>query len=114
MAKQKKPKMPGGGGMGGMMAQLQKLQQDMAVAQDKLAEETVEYTAGGGAIKILITGDQHVQTVTVDPDLLKDIVENDDFDMLQDLLLTAFNGSLDASRKLAEDRLGPLASGLPF
>lgn len=107
------PKMPGGMG-GGMMGQLQKLQEQLTTAQDKLAEETVEYTAGGGAIQITITGDQRCQAITVDPDLIKDVAEGNDVDMLQDLLLTAFNGALDASRKLAEDRLGPLAGGLPF
>jgi DNA-binding YbaB/EbfC family protein len=115
----KTPKMPGGkggGGLGGggMMGQLQKLQQQMAEAQEKLADETVEYTAGGGAIKIVITGDQNCRSITIDPDLIKDMAEGGDVDMLQDLLLTAFNGALDASRKLAENRLGPLAGGLPF
>jgi nucleoid-associated protein EbfC len=118
----KTPKMPGGkgggmgGGMGGggMMGQLQKLQQQMAEAQEKLADETTEYTAGGGAIKIVITGDQVCRSITIDPDLLKDMAAGGDADMLQDLLLTAFNGALDASRKLAENRLGPLAGGLPF
>lgn len=110
----KAPKMPGGMGGGGMMGQLQKLQQQMMDAQEKLAQETVEYSAGGGAIKIVITGDQRCQSITVDPDLLKDAAEGGDVEMLQDLFLTAFNGALDASRKLAEDRMGPLASGLPF
>ena len=64
----KAPKMPGMGG--GMMGQLQKLQQQMMEAQEKLAEETVEYTAGGGAIKIIVTGDQHCKSVTVDVELL--------------------------------------------
>jgi hypothetical protein len=109
----KAPRMPGGG-MGGMMGQLQKLQQQMAEAQEKLAEETIEYSAGGGAIKLVITGDQKVHSVTLDPDLLKDMAASGDAEMLQDLLLTAFNGALDASRKLAEQRLGPLAGGLPF
>jgi DNA-binding YbaB/EbfC family protein len=108
----KAPKMPGMGG--GMMGQLQKLQQQMMEAQDKLAEETVEYTAGGGAIKIVMTGDQHCKSVTVDPELLKDMAAAGDAEMFQDLLLTAVNGALDASRKLAEERLGPLAGGLPF
>jgi hypothetical protein len=117
----KTPKMPGGKGMGGMgggnmMGQLQKLQQQMMEAQGKLGEETVEYSAGGGAIKVVITGDQHCQSITVDPDLLKDVAEGGDVDMLQDLLLTAFNGALDASRKLAEERMAPLTGGLglPF
>ncbi len=44
----------------GMMGQLQKLQEQIAETQAKLAEETVVVTAGGGAIKVTVTGDQHV------------------------------------------------------
>ncbi len=112
----KSPRMPAGMGGGGkdMMGQLQKLQQQMQDVQAKLAEETVEYSAGGGAIKIVVTGDQRCHSITVDADLIKDAAASGDVEMLQDLLLTAINGGLDASRKLAEGRLGPLAGGLPF
>jgi len=103
------PKMKGGKG-GGMMGQLQKLQEQLLQTQEQLAEETVEYTAGGGAVKVVVTGDQRCQSIEIDPGLLED----GDVDMLQDLVLTAFNGALDASRELAAERLGPLSSGLPF
>ena len=101
------PKMPGGMNM---MGQLQKLQQQMEETQAKLAEETLTVTAGGGAIKITITGDQHVKGIEIDPELLKDA----DVEMLQDLFLTAINSALDKSRDLASQRMGPLAGGLPF
>jgi len=104
----KAPKMNKSGG--GMMGQLQKLQEQLQVAQDQLAEELVTYTAGGGAVKIVITGDQRCRSLEIDPELLKD----SDVGMLQDLLITAINGALDASRNLAAERLGPLAGGLPF
>jgi DNA-binding YbaB/EbfC family protein len=94
----------------GMMGQIQKLQEQLAETQAKLADETVTVTAGGGAIKVTVTGDQKVRTVEIDPELLKDA----DVEMLQDLILTAINSGLDKSRDLAADRLGPLASGLPF
>jgi DNA-binding YbaB/EbfC family protein len=93
-----------------MMQQLQKLQEQLTQAQEQLAQETVEYSAGGGAIKVVVTGDQRCKSVTIDPELLKDV----DVEMLQDLVLTAVNGALDASRNLASERLGPLAGGLPF
>jgi DNA-binding YbaB/EbfC family protein len=96
-------------GSGGMMAQLQKMQQQLAEAQAKLAEETVTATAGG-AIKVTMTGDQKCKSVEINPDLLKDA----DAEMLQDLVLSAVNMALDQSRALAEQRLGPLAGGLPF
>lgn len=103
-------KLPGMGGAGGMLQQLQRLQQQMAEAQERLAQETVTATAGGGAVKIVMTGDQRCQSVEIDPELLKDA----DAEMLQDLILTAVNLALDKSRELQAQVMGPLASGLPF
>ncbi len=97
-----------GGGGGGMMNQLKKLQEQMEQTQAQLAEETVTATVGGGAIKITMTGDQRCKDIVIDPDLLKDA----DAEMLQDMLLSGVNLALDQSRKLAEDRMGPLAGGL--
>ena len=105
-----RPNLPQKGGQMGMMQQIQKLQEQLVQAQEQLAQETVNYSAGGGAIKVVMTGDQRCQSVTIDPELLKDL----DVEMLQDLVLAAVNGTLDASRALASERLGPLAGGLPF
>lgn len=96
--------------MGGMMQQMQRLQEQLMRTQEELAQETLIHSAGGGAIKITLTGDQRIQAVEIDPDLIKD----GDVEMLQDLILTAVNGALDASRALAAERLGPLSGGLPF
>jgi nucleoid-associated protein EbfC len=104
---------PGGGasgGGGGMMQQIQRLQEQLAEAQAKLAEETVSATVGGGAIKVTMTGDQKCRSVEISADLLKDA----DAEMLQDLVLSAVNLALDQSRQLASERLGPLTGGLPF
>lgn len=101
---------PAMGGQGGMMAQLQKLQKQMEEAQAKLAEETVTATAGGGAIKITMTGDQKCKSVEISPDFLKDA----DAEMLQDMVLSAVNMALDQSRELQQKLMGPLAGGLPF
>lgn len=100
---------PAGGGSG-MMQQLQRMQQQMAEAQAKLAEETVSATVGGGAIKVIMTGDQKCKSVEISPDLLKDA----DAEMLQDLVLSAVNMALDNSRELQQKLMGPLAGGLPF
>jgi DNA-binding YbaB/EbfC family protein len=105
-----RPNLPQKGGQMGMMQQIQKLQEQLVQAQEQLAQETVNYSAGGGAIKVVMTGDQRCQSVEIDPDLLKDL----DVEMLQDLVLAAVNGALEASRNLASERLGPLAGGLPF
>ncbi len=95
-----------------MMGSLQKLQEQIQQVQDKLAEETVTASAGGGAVKVTMTGDQHCRLVELDPQILQDA----DVEMLQDLILTAVNSALDASRQLAADRMGPLTGGLglPF
>lgn len=97
-------------GQGGMMQQLQRLQKQMEEAQAKLAEETVTSTAGGGAIKVTMTGDQKCKSVEINPEFLKDI----DAEMLQDLVLSAVNMALDQSRELQQKLMGPLAGGLPF
>jgi len=117
---------PAGGQQGGMMQQIQRMQQQLAEAQERLAEESVTATAGGSAIKVTMTGDQRCTAVEavkvtmtgnqrctaveIAPELLKDT----DADMLQDLILTAVNLALDKSRELQAERLGPLAGGLPF
>ena len=100
----------GGGGQAGMMQRLQQLQQQMTEAQEKLALETITATAGGGSVKVTMTGDQKCKSVEIDPALLKDA----DAEMLQDLVLTAVNLALDKSRELQEKVMGPLAGNLPF
>ena len=101
---------PALGGQGGMMQQIQKLQQQMEQAQAKLAEETVTVTTGGGAIKVVMTGDQKCKSVEISPEFLKDA----DAEMLQDMVLSAVNMALDQSRDLQQKLMGPLAGGLPF
>lgn len=99
----------GGGGNSGMMSQIKRLQEQMELAQAQLAEETVTATVGGGAVKVTMTGDQRCKGIVIDPELLKDA----DAEMLQDMLLSAVNLALDNSRKLQEDKMGPLAGGIP-
>ena len=97
------------GGLG-MMQKVQQLQQQMAAAQEALAEETVTVTSGGGVVTMVATGDQRIQSVTIDPQ----IIEDGDVEMLQDLILSAVNSALEQSRELASERLGPIAGGMPF
>jgi len=99
----------GGGGQAGMMQHLQRLQQQMAEAQERLAQEIVTATAGGGAVKVSMTGDQKCQSVEIDPALLAEA----DAELIQDLVLTAVNLALEKSRQLQEQVMGPLAGGLP-
>ncbi len=107
----KKPKAPGGMGGANVMRQIQQLQEQMLKAQEALAGEKVSGSAGGGAVKVEVSGDQRVLSVSVDQGL----IEDGDREMLEDLILTAINQALDESRNLAEKKLGPLAGGgLPF
>ena len=99
-----------GGQQSGMMQQLQQMQKKMEIAQAKLAEELVTATAGGGAIKIVMTGDQKCKSVEISPEFLKDA----DPEMLQDMVLLAVNMALDESRALQEKLMGPVSGGLPF
>ena len=98
----------GGGGAGGMMGKLAKLQEDMAKAQEALAEETLEVTAGGGAIKIVVTGNQRVKSIT----LSKDVVDPNDVEMLQDLMVAAVNEAIERSQTHAAEKLQGLTGGL--
>lgn len=91
-----------------MREQLQQVQEQVLKAQEELAEETVTGAAGGGAVKVTVTGGQQCRAVEIDPEILKDA----DAEMLGDLILTAFNNALEESRQLALKRLGPLSGGL--
>ena len=93
-----------------MMGQLQQMQEQLMQIQSQLAEELVPVTVGGGAVTVTVTGDQRCHSIEIDPDVLAD----GDAEMLQDMILAAFNTALEKSRELAADRLGPLAGGLPI
>ena len=92
----------------GVGEQLQALQEKLLQAQKELANETVSATAGGGAVKITLTGDQRCTEVVIDPEALKDA----DAQMLADLVMTALNKALEESRNLAAERLSPYAPNL--
>lgn len=101
--------MPGGKkNQGGMMAQVQAMQQQMEIIQAQLAEETVTASAGGGVVKVTMTGQQHCRAVEIDPALLED----GDVEMLQDLVVSAINLAQEKATQLANERMGPLAGGL--
>ncbi len=93
---------------GGMAGQIQKLQQEMLATQEALGDEVLEVTAGGGAIKITITGHQKIQAISIDPE----VVDPEDLEMLQDLIVAAVNEAIDKSQEMAADRMGGLTSGL--
>lgn len=97
-----------GGAKGGLAGQLQAMQKQMLEAQEALGEKTVEVTAGGGAIKVVMTGHQKLQSITIDPE----VINPEDVEMLQDLIVAAVNEAVDASQNLAADELGSITGGL--
>ena len=99
----------GGGGVGGGLAgQLQAMQEQMLQAQETLGDETVQVTAGGGAVTVVMTGHQKLESVTIDPE----VVDPEDVEMLQDLIVAAVNEAVDASQNLAAEKMNSITGGM--
>jgi len=98
----------GGGNMNQMMKQVKKMQQEMLKAQEELANKTVEGTAGGGVVSVVMTGQKTVKSVTIKPEA----VDPDDVEMLQDLVLTAVNDALTKAEELANQDMGKFTGGM--
>jgi nucleoid-associated protein EbfC len=93
--------------MNKMLQQVQQVQTEMAQAQEELAKEVVEASAGGGAVVVKATGALQIVEVKIDPKAL----DPDDPGMLEDLVLAATNEALRSAQALMESRLGGLAGG---
>lgn len=94
--------------MNKFVRQAQQLQAKLEKAQQELEKTTVEATSGGGAVKVVITGQQKIESVKISPE----VVDADDIEMLQDLVLSAVNEAIRKSQELAASRLGAVAGGL--
>ena len=103
-----KPKKKKTASTGNMMAQVQKMQEQMAAQQDALATETLSVTAGGGAITVVITGHQRLQSIEIEPELL----DPEEVDLLQDMLIAAVNSAIEQSQAMAAERMEGLTGGL--
>ena len=97
-----------GGMKGGLASQIQAMQQQMVDTQESLGDETVEVSAGGGAVKVVMTGHQKMVSIELEPD----IVDPEDIDMLQDLIVSAVNQAVEASQELAAEKMGSVTGGL--
>ncbi len=91
-----------------MLGQVQKMQQEMAAAQNALENETVTVTAGGGAITVTITGHQRLRGITIDPELLNP----EEADFLQDMLVAGINAAIEQSQALAAQRMENITGGV--
>jgi DNA-binding YbaB/EbfC family protein len=101
----RRPQGPGGFDMGSMMKQLQQVQAEMAEAQEKLKDEVVEASAGGGMVKVKMSGDLRLLEVAIDPDA----ADPEDVELLQDMVLAAVNEALRSAQELASNKLGGIA-----
>ena len=94
------------------MRQMQKMQQkmqtDLASVQKELEDATVEGVAGGGSVRVVVTGQQEVRSVKI----AKEAVDPEDVEMLEDLVLVAMKDALDKSRSMSADRMNRVAAGL--
>ncbi|GAA1933158.1 YbaB/EbfC family nucleoid-associated protein [Streptomyces sodiiphilus] len=100
---------PGGGAdMQQLLQQAQKMQQDLAAAQEELARTPVEGSAGGGLVKATVTGAGELTGLEIDPEA----VDPEDTETLADLVVAAVRDANNAARELQESKLGPLAQGL--
>ena len=97
-----------GGNMNQMMKQVKKMQQQMLKAQEELATKTVEGTAGGGVVTVVVNGHKNVLSVTIKPEA----VDPEDVEMLQDLVLTAVNDAMAKADELANQDMGKFTGGL--
>lgn len=96
------------GNMAGMMKKVQKMQADMAKMQEELKKRTVEASAGGGAVKIVMTGEKQVQSLKIDPAA----VDVEDMEMLEDLLAAVFNEATKKVDDLMAQEMGKITGGL--
>lgn len=93
-------------GMGNLQRMALQMQQEMERVQAELAATNVEGSAGGGVVRAVVTGKQTLVSITIDPSA----VDPGDVEMLQDLVAVAVNEALDASRRLAEQKMGAMQS----
>ncbi|MFH0243196.1 YbaB/EbfC family nucleoid-associated protein [Streptomyces sp. HK10] len=101
---------PGGGqpNMQQLLQQAQKMQQDLAAAQQELADTDVEGSAGGGLVKATVSGSGELKGLVIDPEA----VDPEDTETLADLVLAAVRDANAAAQELQQQKLGPLAQGL--
>ena len=89
-----------------MLRQVQQMQGRMEKAQKELESETVEASAGGGAVTVIATGAQRLVSVRIDPDATSDV------EMLQDLVVAAVNEAMERSKQMAAEKMQALTAGM--
>jgi len=93
---------------GKMMKQVQQAQAKMAAVQEELKSEKVEASAGGGMVRVVMTGDLRVESVEIDPAA----VDPEDIELLQDMVAAATNEALRAAQELANTKMSAITGGM--
>jgi DNA-binding YbaB/EbfC family protein len=93
---------------GKIMKQAQQMQAKMGQVQEELKNETVESSAGGGMVKVVITGDLEIRSITVDPEA----VDPEDVEMLQDMVAAAVNEAIRSAQELAAQKMSAVTGGM--
>lgn len=91
-----------------MMKQAQKMQMELARAQEEIKDMTFEATAGGGMVKAIATGDMSISSIVIDPDA----VDPEDVEMLQDMVTVAVNEALRGVSEMSTTRLNAATGGM--
>jgi DNA-binding YbaB/EbfC family protein len=99
--------MPGGMNMGNLMKQAQKMQKQMAEMQEELKTKTLEASAGGGAVRVVINGERVIESLTIAPE----VIDPDDAEMLQDLVMSAVNEAIRQMDELVNGQMARLTGG---
>ena len=94
-----------------MMRQAQQLQNRLAKAQQELEELSVEGSAGGGVVRVTMTGKQEVTEVIIEPEAAP-ALDQEDIDLLQDLVAAAVNDAFARTQELAAQKMGAVTGGL--
>ena len=94
--------------MGNLMKQAQKFQAKMAKLQEELSEKTIEASAGGGMVTVVVNGQQEILSIKIDPE----VVDPDDVEMLQDLILAAINDGMARAKSMVNEEMSKLTGGL--
>lgn len=100
--------MPGGANMQNMLKQAQQMQQKVLETQKALEEAEVTASAGGGVVKVTMTGDSRVKDIEIDPK----VVDPDDVEMLQDLIIAALNECVQQAEQMKEEAMSKVTGGM--
>lgn len=97
-----------GKGLGDLMKQAQKMQAKMIALQEELAGKTVEATAGGGMVSVVVNGKQEIISLTIDPE----VIDRQEIEMLQDLIIAAVNDGIRRAQQIWSEEMKKLTGGM--